>query len=376
MFNTKFVSNFSIVCFLINFTLSQLILSLPIIFSRSVGTAGYILSIYVALLVFILMSLMTKLYKPFYGINLFTIAEYVGGKITSKILSLLYTIVFVILTVLFLREVSETMKILLFDTTPILVISIFFAVSMILGATAGLEGIVRACAYVIPIAIFGVIITLIFAIPYFDINRIYPIWGHGISTLLSEGFLRISAYLGFIYLFDLVNYVSSKKQFKKIYTLYVVVSFIIITITLLANTLIFAYPYTDSNFFALYEIAKLTTLNSFFLRSEIIYIFTLMIVSFMFIISLYYATLNFFYTTISAKTNIWINIIIAIIILILSNIPDNLLEIFNYYNTFNSTMLIPIAYVLPFIIVGIANIKKWKDRSSYEKFISSYNNNN
>ena len=376
MFNQKFVSNFSIICFLINFTLSQLILSLPIIFSRVAGTAAYLVSIYIAILIFLLMSLMTKLYHPFWGLNIFTIAKYAFGNIGSKILSSLYTIIFVILTVFFLREVSETMKILLFDTTPILIISLFFTVSMIIGATAGLEGIVRACGYIIPIAILGVIITLIFAIPYFDINRLYPLGGHGLSPILTDGLLRISAYLGFIYLFDFVNYVRDEKEFKKIYTIYVIISFILITITLLANTLIFAYPYTDSNFFALYEIAKLTTLNSFFLRSEIIYIFTLMIISFMFIISLYYATLNFFYTTISTKTNIWTNIAIGVIIFALSNIPDNLLQVFNYYNVFNNYILIPIAFVLPFLIVAIANIKRLKDRSGYEKFVSCFNNTN
>ena len=376
MFNQKFVSNFSIICFLINFTLSQLILSLPIIFSRVAGTAAYLVSIYIAILIFLLMSLMTKLYHPFWGLNIFTIAKYAFGNIGSKILSSLYTIIFVILTVFFLREVSETMKILLFDTTPILIISLFFTVSMIIGATAGLEGIVRACGYIIPIAILGVIITLIFAIPYFDINRLYPLVGHGLSPILTDGLLRISAYLGFIYLFDFVNYVRDEKEFKKIYTIYVIISFILITITLLANTLIFAYPYTDSNFFALYEIAKLTTLNSFFLRSEIIYIFTLMIISFMFIISLYYATLNFFNTTISTKTNIWTNIAIGVIIFALSNIPDNLLQVFNYYNVFNNYILIPIAFVLPFLIVAIANIKRLKDRSGYEKFVSCFNNTN
>lgn len=374
MFNMKYVSTFSIVCFLTMFTLSQLILSMPITFSRTAGTATYVLCIYITLIIVLLMELMSKLYKPFYGINIFSIAEYIGGKVSSKILSSLYTIVFIILTILFLREVSETMKILLFDTTPIIIISLFFIVAMIIGASSGLESIVRACGYIIPIAILGIILTLVFSIPFIDINRIYPLGGHGIKQILIDGIPKITAYLGFIYLFDLVNYVSTQKQLKKIYLCYVSISFILITLSLLANTLIFAHPYTDSNFFALYEIAKLTTLNSFFLRSEIIYIFTLMIIAFIFIISLYYSTLNFLHTTLNSKKNIWISIIIGIIIFILSNIPDNLMQVFNYYSTFNLVMLLPITFILPFIVVGIANIKRLKDRSSYEKFISSNGN--
>ncbi len=373
MLNQKFVSPFAIVCFLISFTLSQLILSLPIIYSRVAGTATYILSIYLALTMVLLIIIISKLYKPFYGIDLFTVAKYVGGNFFSKISSALYCIVFILLTTLFLREVSETMKILLFDTTSTTIISLFFTAAMIIGCSAGFEGIVRACGYIVPIAILGILITIIFSTNYWDVNRLYPLLGHGIDNILLYGFPRISTYLGFIYLFDLVNYVEKSEELNKMAFIYIGISFFLITICVLANTMAFAYPYTDSNFFALYDLAKLTNLNSFFLRSEIIYIFTLMIVAFIFIISMFYGTLNFLYKTLNIKSNVWINIAVGIIIFILSNIPNNLMEVFDYYNIINSSLVLPVTFALPFVIVGLANIKRLKNRGNYEKFISSNN---
>lgn len=373
MLNKQFISPFAIVCFLVSFTLSRLILGLLINYSRIAGTAGYILSIYLALLMTLIIVLISKLYKPFYGIDLFTVAKYSGGKLFSKIASGLYFIVFIIITTLFLREISEAMKILLFDTTPILIISLFFAVAMVLGSASGLEGIIRACGYVIPIAIVGIILTIIFSTPFWDFDRLYPLLGHGISHILLNGLPRITTFLGFIYLFDLINYVETEKELTKIAYIYVGISFVLISLCVLANTLTFAHPYIDSSFFALYELAKITNLNSLFLRSEIIYIFTLMIIAFIFIISMFYGTLNFMYKTINIKANIWLNIAVALVIFILSNIPNNLMEVYNYYNIINSSLLLPITFILPFVIMGIANIRRLKNRSKYEEFISNNN---
>ncbi len=130
--NLKYTSVFSVFCYFFNFTLAQLILALPLFYARLVGNAGPILSIYIFVIVFIYMYIIYKLYKPFSGKNIFDISKFVGGKILYKITVFMYLSLFFIITFIFLRQISESVKILLFNTSPLIYISSFFVIAMVI----------------------------------------------------------------------------------------------------------------------------------------------------------------------------------------------------------------------------------------------------
>lgn len=68
-----------------------------------------------------------------------------------------------------------------------------------------------------------------------------------------------------------------------------------------------------------------------------------------------------------------INIILGVIILVLANFPKNIFELFEVKPEVNLYITLPIIFIIPFLVLLIANIKSYINRSEYEKFISGDN---
>lgn len=373
----KYVSTASLLCFLLNFTLLQLILDLPMLYSKVAYNAVWILSIFLFSIILIYQFLVSKMYVRFDGIDIFKISKFAIGKYFDKILYFLFFISFFALTFIYLREIADTIKIIVFDDTRVLIISSLYLIAMVLASYCGFNGIVRACGYIIPLCIVSIIFILFLVFPFIRIERLYPILGSGLKNITLNGIVRINSYIGVGFLFLFVPFIKNIKYINKISYFYTISSFILITFTVIVNTLIFEYPYTSSNLYALYEMAKLTNYNLFFQRTEIIYILALICITFLFLISMFFGA-NYCLTQIFIKKDkknkpSIINIILGIILLITANLPNNIFEIFEIKPEVNIYLTIPIIFIIPFVILLIATIKSYINRSEYEKFISNSN---
>jgi len=89
---------------------NQLILGFPSIMSNSVGSAGWILSIYVSILALCLFLIISKLYSAFEGKDLLDISEFAGGNIARIIVGLIVVIDSVLIISVKLREYTEHIK--------------------------------------------------------------------------------------------------------------------------------------------------------------------------------------------------------------------------------------------------------------------------
>ena len=284
----KYVSTVGLLCFLLNFTLLQLLLDLPMLYSKIAYNATWILSIFLFLVILVYQFLISKMYLKFDGIDIFRISRYALGKYFDKIFYFLFFISFFTLTVIYVREIADTVKIIILDDTKILVITSLYVLAMVIASYCGFNGIVRACGYLIPICIASIILIVLLVFPFIRIERIFPIFGAGIQNIISNGLIRINSYIGIGFLFLFVPFIKNIKYINKISYFYTISSFILITFTVFINTLIFEYPYISSNLYALYEMAKLTNYNMFFQRTEIIYILALICITFLFLISLFF----------------------------------------------------------------------------------------
>lgn len=373
--NKNYLSGFSIICFLLNFTIFQLLLDLPMLYAKISYNAVWILSIYLFILILIYQTLICRMYLRFNRIDIFDIAKFALGEYSKKILYFLFFMSLYILTIIYIREVADTIKIIVFDDTNILIITIVYGISMILTSYCGFNGIVRACGYIGPICVAFIIIILCLVIPFFRIERLFPILGSGLNNITLNGIRMINSYIGLSFLFLLVPFIKNVKIIIKSSYFYTIISFILITFTVLANTLIFEYPYTDNNLYALYEMAKLTNYNLFFQRTEIIYIISLIAVTFLVLISLFfssnYCISNLIFKEKNKKSIL--NLILGVIAIIIANLPKSIFTIFEFKPNLAVYITIPVLVVIPIVILIIATIKSYINRSEYEKFISDNN---
>ncbi|MBE5822410.1 MAG: hypothetical protein E7311_07505 [Clostridiales bacterium] len=371
----KNISSFSLFCFFLLFTLRQITLATPMLYAQTVGTATWIVTIFVGILIGIIVYLLIKLYRSFYGQTLFDISYYIGGKIFYKINSFIYFIVFLSITAIFLKEIAEAIKLLLFNTTPLLYIELFYVVAMLIGSFIGLEGIIRASGYLTPICFVILITILLLSTPFYNTGNLFPILGNGVKDIAIGSITLLSSYLGVLIIMFTIPHIDNIKIAKKSVISYLIFAFISVLFTVVALNLVFGFPYTENNLFSFYELANMTNINKFFQHSEAIYLFSILVLGIAFLVSLFYFTTYCFSSLVLAPSKVDMlrkennnyvpltrskfisNVFLILLTLFLCNLPTNIFETFMYKEYINYYIVLPFVFAYPIILLIIANIK-------------------
>lgn len=198
------------------------------------------------------------------------ITEVFGGKISKTVVILLFVAFFVFNQALFLRTVSESLKITVLPESPVTFISSVFIGAALLCAHTGLKAIVRAHSFTVPFTVGLLAILALSSLRNFDISNIFPVLGNG-SRSFSSVWLFVSYFSDFVTLFFLAPFASKKTSFKKIAkSSFIVSSLIMITVTVL-YTLTVPYTVSDSYFIPIYKIAQYINYESFMSRLESVF---------------------------------------------------------------------------------------------------------
>lgn len=371
----KNLSSFALFSFFLLFTLRQLTLATPMLYAQSVGTATWIAAISVAILIGIILLILMKLYKPFKGQTLFDISKFIGGYIYYKINSFIYFVVFLSITSIFVKEITEAIKLLLFNTTPLWYIELFYVTAMFIGAFIGLEGIIRASGYLTPICFVILIAILCLSTSFYNTGNLFPILGNGIKDIAIGSITLLSSYLSILIIIFTVPHIENTKIIKKSVFSYLIFAFITVLFTVISLNLVFGFPYTENNLFSFYELANMSNINKFFKHSEAIYLFSILVLGFAFLVSLFYFTTYCFSSLISkqnsidtiekdnasyislTKKKLISNIFLILLILFLCHLPTNIFETFMYKEYINYYVVLPFVFAYPIIILIIANMK-------------------
>jgi len=266
-------SNWEIACAQLTIICTQIFLNFPRVMAESAGTAGWILVIYVSVIVFIIFSIISKLYKKFEGKDILDISEYIGGNIGRVLVGTLLVVYLVFIISVVLREFGEDLKIIALRLSPISYVMLFFLAGMIVSAFFGLEALVRIGVLIMPITYAGFAIILIGALQYSDFSRIMPFLGFGPKRIFIDGLPRISIFSGLILMFLLTPFIKSHKDFKKIGYISIAVSAFNLTVSTLVFLLVFQYPVATESFIPMFQLARLINYGRFFQRVESLFAF-------------------------------------------------------------------------------------------------------
>jgi purine-cytosine permease-like protein len=180
------------------------------------GNAGWLLAIYISVLIFIAFLVIQKLYSRFEGMDLLDISSQIAGGAGRIIVGTIVIVTLLFFVSLYLRIFAEDMKIVALTNSPISYVTFFFVACMTIGAYLGIEAIARYHALVIPIIVVGYLIIIVGVSPYMNVMEIFPILGNGAKPIFIYGSLGISVFMELIYLFLLVPFIKSHKNFKNV----------------------------------------------------------------------------------------------------------------------------------------------------------------
>lgn len=347
---------------MLNLTTTHILLNFPRNMVEAGGTAGWMISVYATVIVLLLFYIITKLYEKFEGKDILDISEYMGGNIARIIVGsfLSVYILFIISTIL--REFAEDMKVISLTVSPISFVILLFVLGVVVGAYAGIEAIVRFAAIVVPIIVLGFLFIIIAVAPYYDITNLFPILGSGVSDIFVKGALKISIFSGFIVIFFLPPFIKTHKNFKMVGYSAILLSGYFFVSGVLAYLLTIPYPTALENFLPVYQMARMINYGRFFQRIESVFVIIWSSGAFIYLSFGLFLVVYTFKKAFKLEYYKPLVLPFAILLFTLSLIPLNLMETIKLETEYIRNAVPFIVFVLPIIILAVANIKRRKEK--------------
>lgn len=311
------------------------------------------------LFVFPLLFIYSKLLTLYPGKDLYDILVETFGKVTGKIISLLYVWYTFHLGALVIRNFSGFVNITSFPETPQTMIILFVGLFCIWVVKAGIEVLGRWAAFAFPISISIIVITIILSMTNAHIINLKPVLYNGFKPVLISSFEFLSFPLAETVVFTMVfNKLKTEKKTFKAFLISACVGSIIILSIAVRNILVLGVPLTSAMYFPSYVAVRTINIGDFFQRFEIVVALTFIFGGFVKIsVCLYAATIG-----LAKILNIYnyryLVAPVGFMMMCLSNIIyESVMEMFDWATNVYPYYAIPFQIILPIIIFIVAKIK-------------------
>ena len=237
------------------------------------GTASILNCLYILALVLIFTILIIKLFKNFLGLDIIDISEYLGGKFLKILIGIL-CIGYLIMEAAFLtRMFSKNLLLVYFDNYPIAFIILLFLFVAVVANLFDKKSIIKSNTIIVPITLISILLTVIFVVDLFRIERPLPILGNGADKIFLTGASNVFAFNGLFFLFFLSPMLEKKENTSKVAFASVLICglFLLFAIAILVYS--FSDIYSISRISPIYFIIVNSNLSAFLERPEILFIF-------------------------------------------------------------------------------------------------------
>jgi spore germination protein (amino acid permease) len=332
----------------------------PNIIVRKVGTAGWYMVLISAAVAAVGFTVMYFLLKRFPGKNVMEIYDAVFGRCIGFVFSFFLAVVLLFSAAMNLREYVEIIKIYVFPKTPPVYLIGSLAVTVVILSFIGLENIARYSKLAGCVMLAGFIILLLLASSFFRFYRVYPLLGYGLRNTLVQGFLRSSIYGEITLVAIFAKSLHRIEDVRKVGYTSLIIAAALLFIMQLGLTLIFTYPFGKELTAPLYAVASLIHYGAFFQRVESLFLFIWNISTMIAIPLLFYMVLLIYSHLFKIDDLRPIIIPFPVILLTLSLIPSNIVELVQFYIKYLREFGWVVFYVLPSIALTVAALSQKK----------------
>ena len=267
------IGKFEAICLMIIIIVNAIVLNIPNIIVLSTGSSAIINVIYVGAIAIAFSVILFKLFDKFSGKDILDVSEYVGGKILKLIVGTAFLVFFLILSIVAVRYLSSSIKIIYFNNSPFVYILLFFIVPAVAVNKLGLKTV--ACVNVVLIFIVIVSLLFLFISSYknFTISKMFPIFGNGLNETFLIGSTNIIAFTNLAFLFLLPSLLKKTTDFKEVSIYSIIVSATILVFSI--ATLILTLPIvTESDeMLSIYLLTRMVEFGNFLERLDAFFIF-------------------------------------------------------------------------------------------------------
>ena len=335
---------------------------------RNTATAAWYVTLISGLITIIFFTLIYLLMKRFSGRDLVEIFEEVLGKAFGKIMALLFCLYFIYYSGTNIREFLEMIKAYVLPYTPPSFILFAFLLAVVVLAYLGLEVIVRSASSAIYFILGGLLIILVLAYPYYNLDNLFPMGGFGVARTLYHGFFRSSAYGEIVILAFIINSVHGLKTFKKAGYISIVISGIFLSACVLCSLMAFEYTQAGENLSDVFQLSRVIYFNRFFQRIESIFLFIWVVTSIITVAASFYISLSILCKAFKISNHKPLILPFSFLTFMVALLPESLSELLERNILITRQYSLFLTYGAPILVLLLAVILRKKGgRAKHEK---------
>lgn len=346
---------------------NHIVLNMPQNILKSCKSSALLNVLFITLLVFLLLIILTKCFKHFSSSDIIDISEYLGGKPLKVTIGTLYIIFFVFMCAIILRNFAQGLKLIYFPTAPIVVILLAFLFVVAIASKFDIKTLLKCNFILVGLMLITLIFTFCTLGTDFAYQRMFPLLGNGIVETFLTGTGNIYVFSGISLLFFLPPLLKEKGDYSKIAFISMAISSILLFLSILC--LLFALPFVfEVEFLSpVYLLVRVSRVGSFLRRPESLFIliWILSLMSFISIFLLFSRTI--LQKLLALKGSHGMNLWFVQIVLVLALIPQNVAELAFLENNVYKPFCIGLIFLLTFFILILAYFKKKKQNHKKEE---------
>jgi len=356
------------VAFVLILIINRILLNVPKEVIHNTGNSAWLNVILISIIVILFTTLVCMLFKKFPVCDLIDVSEYLGGKWLKIVVSFIYTFIFVTVTAVILRNFSEILKSIVFPTTPIAYILLFFIIGIVVANKLGFSTISRINLVITGLALFSILVIFFFSADSYVTANIFPILGYGINETFFSGLTNLFAFSGIIFLFFLPPFLKDPTKFKKISLVAVTLSSIYLFMSVLSLLLLFSFILESEELLSILLASRIIRLGSFIQNIDAIFIFV-WILSFLSYLSIAsFLAIHVFKKAANISRNDGIIYCFGAIIFGIALLHPKMLASSFLTTSFSQYAVLITTFVIPTIILALANLKfKRKNKANFKK---------
>lgn len=357
MSETTKIGNIEAIFLVVMIMINHIILNLPKVLLDSCGSSTLLNIVFVTMITLCIVYFISKISKHFPSMDILDISEFLGGKLLKNIIGILFMIYFLFSSSIFLRSFCESVKIIYFPSTPVILLILLFIIGIVFTNRLGMQSIVRANLIVIPAILFSIIFIFFANMENFTVQRMFPLFGNGVSTTFFSGISNLFAFGGISLLYFIPPRLKDSKEFKKVAMTSIILSAIWLLFSVATLLFIFPSVMTTDEILPLYLASRFIEFGRFFQRLDAVFllIWIVSIMSYLstllaFVINIFRKITSFQYPYITIYGG-------SIIIFLLSLIPQNYAQIHFLETTIYKYIVIGLVFMISLIVLILATLK-------------------
>lgn len=340
-----------------NLLCAKMVFAFPRYLFETSGNAAWLQAIYMSLIALILVGLSVATYRFTGRKSIIQLSESVGGMPLKIIISLLTALCFSASLCTETRVFTESVKLILLPKTKVEYVMLLFALTVVIGAFAGLNSLGTVNAIFFPFCLIFLGILGISLIQYCRISALMPLWGTGKTRIFADGLSDMSCFSDILALNILLPHCRNIETAKKSARRSILIAGAAITLICLIYGMIYPYPFTSEFLLTVYQLSRMVRAGEYFQRFEALFEFIWTITHLLYSSIYLYLIADVLGDGFKIKDKSAAIPCIAAIICFAASEPNSVAELLEGSKQI-SQYLAPAAYFLPIIIPLIYAVKR------------------